>query len=103
MVVLNPEGCCCADETLGVETEAVLAFISQGFSGVEVAICSLLAVCNDLGVVSADPSSQTEYFGTEFRIMVQGVSCEKDGDPNRSGDRNGKRGPGGPRHSSRTE
>lgn len=38
VVDLNPDGCCCADETLGVEIEAALDFVSQGFSGVDVAI-----------------------------------------------------------------
>ena len=38
MVDLNPDGCCCADDTLGMEAEAPLALVSQGFSGVDVAI-----------------------------------------------------------------
>ena len=100
MVDLNPEGCCCADETLGVEAEAALAFVSQGFSGVDVAMDRLVI---RLGGVSVGPSSQTGYFGTEFRITVQGVSYEKDGDSNRGGDRYGKRGPGEPRHNPGTE
>ena len=42
VVDLNPDGCCCADDTLGVEAEAPLALVSQGFSGVDVAIARLV-------------------------------------------------------------
>ena len=34
VVDLKPDGCCCADETLGVA--ATLAFVSQGFRGVAI-------------------------------------------------------------------
>ena len=84
MVDLNPEGCCCADETLGADAEAALVFVSQGFSGVDVAIYINLLVgrshtLSRLGGVRAgpSPSSQTGYFGTKFRITVPGVSCER--------------------------
>lgn len=78
---LDPGGCCCADETLGVVAEAALAFVSQGFSGVDVAIActGTLPLCLDweLGGASRGPNSQTGYFGTEYRITPQGVSCAK--------------------------
>ena len=36
---LNPDGgCCCAEETLGVEAEAALPFVSQGLSGVAIPV-----------------------------------------------------------------
>ena len=36
VVDLNPDGCCCTDDTRGAEAEAALTFASQGFSGVAI-------------------------------------------------------------------
>ncbi len=110
MVDLNPDGCCCTDETLGVEAEAALALVSQGFSGVDVAILALRL--DNLGGVSVCPwglGTRLKFTNWIFwyRISNYGTirvcPCEKDGDSNRGCDRNGRRGAGGPRHSARTE